>query len=102
MIYASQHGFLPENSPTENRIAMQALLDRGGTIVVDRPGVYDIDAELRIGSYTTLEFENGAALRKVPVNGKFAYAIVNKGALEKRWDEHIIVRGMKVLVNNVA
>lgn len=102
MIHASMHGFLPENSPSGNRIAMQNLLDQGGTIVVDRPGVYDIDDALQIGSYTTLIFENGAAIRKVPANGNFAYAIVNKGAFTKSWDEHIVVRGMKILVNNVA
>ncbi len=101
MIFASQHGFLPEKSATENRIAMQKLLDVGGTILVDRPGIYDIDAPLCIGSYTTLKFENGAILRKVNVSGNFAFALVNKGAYEKRWDEHIVVQGIHVNVNGM-
>lgn len=103
MLYTSQHGFLPENPPSVNREAMQKLLDIGGTILVDKPGIYDIDAPLKIGSYTTLVFENGAVIRKVASeSGGFVHALINKGAFEKRWDEHIVVRGMKVLVNNVA
>ena len=95
MLYTSQHGFLPENPPSVNREAMQKLLDIGGTIIVDKPGIYDIDAPLKIGSYTTLVFENGAVIRKVASEkGGFVHALINKGAFEKRWDEHIVVRGM--------
>lgn len=102
MFFTSGHGFLPGNPPEQNRAAMQAMLDVGGTIVVDRPGVYDIDDTLLIGSHTTLLFENGAALHKTARDGRAAHVLLNRGAVKKQWDEHIIVRGMTVLVDGIC
>lgn len=92
-------GLSPEKSPSENRAILQSALDRGGTVVISEPGIYEIDGTLFIGSYTTLEFANGAALKKT---GSFTHAILNRGALTKSWDEHIIVRGAKIIVDNVT
>lgn len=101
MFFASQHGFLPENTAADNRAAMQRMLDVGGTIVVDRPGIYELDDTLYIGSNTTLIFENGAAVRKIHRDGRNLHVLLNRGALTKTWDEHITVRGMKIQVNDV-
>jgi hypothetical protein len=95
-------GLSPANSGEANRLIIQNALDRGGTVAVTEPGIYDIDSSLMIGSYTTLEFANGAALRKTSEREGFAHVLINKGAFNKTWDEHIVVRGMKVIVNNVA
>lgn len=92
-------GLSPENSPAENVKILQSALDKGGTVIISQPGIYDIDKTLLIGPDTTFEFSNGAALRKT---GSFTYAILNKGAISRTFDQHIIVRGAKILVNNVT
>lgn len=96
-------GLSTANSGEENRRVLQEALDKGGTVCVTAPGVYDISDTVYIGSNTTLEFANGAALRKVKnAEGEgFAQVILNRGALTRTWDEHIIVRGVKILVENV-
>ena len=96
---ANQLGLSPDRSPAENRAILQSALDKGGNVIISEPGVYEIDSTLFIGSFTTLEFANGAALKKV---GSFTHAILNRGALTRTWDEHIIVRGAKIIVNNVT
>ena len=92
-------GLSCDNPASRNREILQSALDKGGTVIVSEPGIYEIDSTLFIGSFTTLEFANGAALKKV---GSFTHAILNRGALTRTWDEHIIVRGAKIIVNNVT
>ena len=92
-------GLSCDNPASRNRAILQSALDKGGTVIVSEPGIYEIDSTLFIGSFTTLEFANGAALKKV---GSFTHAILNRGALTRTWDEHIIVRGAKIIVNNVT
>ncbi len=96
-------GLSPKNSGEENRRILQEALDKGGTVLVTAPGVYDISDTVYIGSHTTLEFANGAALRKVrnAEGEEFAQVILNRGALTRTWDEHITVRGVKILVENI-
>lgn len=98
-IDANSLGLSPEKQPCENREILQSALDCGGNILITEPGIYDIDATLFIGSNTTLEFANGAALRK---QGAFTHMIINKGALGGGFDEHIIIRGARLIVNNVC
>ena len=73
-------GLSPDKSPAENRAILQSALDKGGNVIISEPGVYEIDSTLFIGSFTTLEFANGAALKKV---GSFTHAILNRGALTR-------------------
>ena len=96
-------GLSPENSGEENCRIFQQALDGGGTVCVTSPGVYDIADTLYVGSNTTLEFANGAVLRKVKnaAGEGFAQVILNRGALSRTWDEHITVRGLKILVEEV-
>lgn len=92
-------GLSCDNPASRNRAILQSALDKGGNVIISEPGIYEIDSTLFIGSFTTLEFANGAALKKV---GSFTHAILNRGALTRTWDEHIIVRGAKIIVNNVT
>ncbi len=98
---AADFGFSPEASGVSNVMAMQKALDQTGTIVVSRPGTYKVAGTLFIGSNTTLEFGNGVVIQKVNEKGAFAHVILNKGALTRTYDEHIVLKGMNLSVNGV-
>ncbi len=98
---AAEFGFSPEKSGTENKIALQNALDRGGTVVVGLPGVYDLSGTVFIGSYTSLIFSNGVFIRKVNDEGGFCQVILNKGALTKAYDTNIRIENLSIIVNGV-
>ena len=98
---AASFGFSPEASGIKNTAALQKAVDGGGTIIVSRPGVYKTAATVYIGSNTHLIFGKGVALKKVDEQGSFAQVLINKGALTKKYDEHIAVEGLHVIVNRV-
>jgi hypothetical protein len=100
-IDAAEFGFSPEATPRENVTALQEALDRQGTVVVSRPGVYEVCDTIYIGSNTTLRCGNGVALKKVPSEGPFTHVILNRGALTRTYDEHIRVEGLHIMVNGV-
>lgn len=98
---ASASGFSPVATGIENVKALQQAVDKGGTIVVSRPGTYLIAGTVYIGSNTTLIFGNGVFLKKVAEKGPFSHVLLNKGALTKTYDEHITVDGLQIIVNGV-
>ncbi len=98
---AADFGFAPESGPMENAKALQRAVDCGGTVVVGRPGIYDLGGTVYVGSDTTLIFGNGIFIRKVAVEGVFTHVLLNKGALTKRFDENIVVEGLHIMVNGV-
>ncbi len=98
---ASAFGFSTEATGLANTAALQAALDGGGTVVISRPGTYQIADTVYIGSQTTLRCGNGVFLKKVEERGPFMHVLLNKGALTKTWDEHIVVEGLQIIVNGV-
>ena len=98
---ASAFGFSPEASGVENTSALQKAVDQGGTVTVTRPGTYKIAGTVLLGSNTTLRFGNGVFLKKVEEQGPFSHVFVNKGAVSRTWDEHIVLDGLQLLVNGV-
>ena len=93
--------FLPGNPAAFNARALQRLCDRGGRIVIDVPGVYELDRTIFLSSDTELIFGAGTAVKRLP-NGDGAennYAFVNKGALTRSWDYDIIIRGLHLICN---
>ena len=96
-----KYGFSPEASGVENTKALQQLVDAGGTIVVNRPGIYKLAGTVFLGSNTTLRFGNGVFLKKVDEQGAFSHVLINKGAASRTWDEHIVVDGLQLIVNGV-
>lgn len=100
-INANEFGFLPENSGVLNRKALQEAVDETGTIEIQEPGEYKIAGSVYVGSYTTLKFANGVYLKKVDEVGKFTHVLLNKGALTKKYDEHIRIENLHVIVNNI-
>jgi hypothetical protein len=98
---AADFGFSPDASPRENVTALQSALDGQGTVLVTRPGVYELCDTVLIGSNTTLRCGNGVAFKKVPSEGPFTHVILNRGALTRTYDEHIRVEGLHIMVNGV-
>jgi hypothetical protein len=98
---AAQFGFSPSATGIANARALQKALDETGTVVVSRPGTYNLADTVYIGSHTTLIFGNNVFVKKVDEQGPFTHVILNKGALTKTWDRHIRVSGLHVIVNGV-
>jgi len=98
---AADFGFSPAASGLENAKALQRAVDQGGTIVVGRPGTYQIAATIYLGGDTSLIFGNGVFLKKVNEVGAFSHVLLNKGALTKIYDRHITVEGLQIIVNGV-
>jgi len=93
--------FSPDASGVENTKALQNAVDRGGTIIIDHPGIYKIAGTIFLGSNTTLRFGNGVFLKKVDEQGPFSHVFVNKGAVSRTWDEHIVINGLQLIVNGI-
>jgi len=93
--------FSPESSGVENTRALQAMLDRAGRIVIDRPGRYPVAGTVYIGSDTELVFTPGAVLQKVEEEGAFSHVLLNKGARARVTDRNIRIEGLHIEVNGV-
>ena len=98
---AASCGFSPDSSGVENTQALQKAVDVGGTVVVSIPGTYKFAGTVYLGSNTTLQFGNGVFLTKVNEVGAFSHVLLNKGAITKKYDEHISVIGLNIIVNGV-
>ncbi|MGD0776202.1 MAG: hypothetical protein ABSC05_25580 [Candidatus Solibacter sp.] len=98
---AADFGFSPDATGLDNTQALQRAVDRTGTIVVTRPGTYQLAGTVYLGSNTSLVFGNNVFLKKVAEQGPFTHVLLNKGALTKTYDEHIAVSGLQLIVNGV-
>lgn len=98
---AANDAILPSATGWANRIVLQAMLDRGGVVRVDRPGRYRISGTVFIGSNTTLACVPGVVFVKTDEEGRFSHVICNKGARTKTYDENIEIRGLEIAVNGV-
>ncbi len=98
---AADFGFSPNATGLENVKALQKAVDQGGTIIVSQPGTYKVAGTTYVGSNTTLEFGNGVILKKVDEAEPFTHVLLNKGALTRTYDEHIVIKGLNVSVNHV-
>lgn len=98
---AAGFGFSPQATGLENMRALQRAVDRTGTVIVSRPGIYKLAGTVYIGSGTSLIFSNNVFIEKVAEQGPFTHVLLNKGALTKTWDRHIRVSGLQLIVNGV-
>ena len=103
---AKAFGFLPTNNGEDNVTALQAAIDAnngGGTIVVDYPGTYDINASIVLPSNTHLEFGKDVFIKKVSYNGSSPrFTFVNAGAWTKTYDENITIKGLNLITNAIG
>ncbi|MBN1863644.1 MAG: hypothetical protein JW808_01950 [Victivallales bacterium] len=94
-------GFSADADGTANALALQRAVDRGGTVLVAKPGTYDIGSTVYVGSHTSLEFGNGVFIRKVASAKPFMHVLLNKGVLTGTTDQGIAVVGLNLIVNSV-
>lgn len=98
---AADFGFLPTELGANNVKALQAAFDRGGTIIVSKPGTYKVSGTAYIGDNTSLICGNGVIIEKSNENGRFTHIILNKGALTRTYNHNITITGLDVRVNEV-
>ena len=104
MISANELGFLPGRNGVENARALQQAVDFGGTITIDRPGVYDLSETVMIGDDTELIFRAGVYIRRAKDDEgvqQMSYVFINKGAFSRQWNKNIALRGLKLMVNDM-
>jgi hypothetical protein len=95
----ADYGFSPDATGIANADALQRAVDRGGTILVTRPGTYDIARTVYVGSHTSITFGAGVVLRKVDEAGPFSHVLLNRGALSRTTDHAIGIHGLHLSVN---
>ena len=89
-----------KNSGEENRRILQEMLDRGGTIRIEKKGVYEIENSLYIKSHSHLYFGKGVVMKRSKTSvGSFF--LVNRGAFTRKWDEDITIEGLNLVTNGV-
>lgn len=98
---AADFGFLPTETGQNNIKALQAAFDRGGTVLVSKPGIYKVAGTAFIGDNTSLICGSGVVFEKSGENGAFTHIILNKGALTRTYNHNITISGLDVHVNNV-
>lgn len=102
MISANEFGFLPDNDAHKNSIALQAAIDLGGEIIVERDGVYDLSETIRLGDNTTLIFCDGVQIRRqVSKTGRNGCAFVNKGFATCEYNQNIKIIGLHLDCNGI-
>ena len=80
MKHANEYGFLPGNDAEQNARALQAVVDLGGEILVELPGVYDLSETVEIGDDTSIRFSEGVKIRRQKSRtGKTGMLFLNKG-----------------------
>lgn len=98
---ASAYGFLPTNTAPQNSVALQNCLDGGGLIVIDFPGIYEVDATHFIDSNTHIIFGENVYLKRVlsASNKCPRHVFVNRGAYNYTENSNIIIENLKILPN---
>lgn len=103
-VNAADFGFLPENSADENSAALQAIVNCGGDIVVDVPGVYDLSETIRLGDDVSLRFGAGVYVRRALAADNTqhqGYVFVNKGAYERKYNQNISITGLHLIASGM-
>lgn len=90
----------PENTGRENTLILQEALNRGGTIRVEKPGTYEVEDTLVIGSHTHLIFGAGVFVKRA-VSSVGSFAFVNRGAFTRTYDTDIIIEGLHLITGGV-
>ena len=88
------------NSGRGNRLALQEMLDQGGTIRIEAPGTYEIEDTLYIKSHTHLILGKGVMLKR-SVSSAGSFFLINRGAFSRTWDSDITIEGLHLITNGV-
>lgn len=90
----------PHSTGRENRIAFQRLLDQGGTIRIEEPGIYEVEDTLVLKSHTRLIFGAGVWLKRSS-SSVGSFVMTNEGALRRTYDTDITIEGLHLITNGV-
>ncbi len=89
-----------QDSGWQNRLALQEKLDRGGTVRIEEPGVYEIEDTLFIKEHTRLILGEGVMLKR-SASSVGSFFLVNRGAFSRTWDRGITIEGLHLITNGV-
>jgi hypothetical protein len=89
-------GFSPAASADQNVAALQTALSGGGLILIDTPGVYELNNTILLDSNTKLICAPGVVFKKV---ASYCNVLMNRGALTKEYNENITIDGLEISVN---
>jgi len=102
MKHANAYGFLPGNDSEKNAKALQAVVDLGGQIVVDLPGIYDLSETIEIGDDTSILFSQGVQIRRQRSrSGRTGMLFLNKGCDSATYNKNIRLIGLHIDCNGV-
>lgn len=102
MTDACLYGFSPENNGEINAAALQKAVEQGETIIIDRPGIYDLSEPVYLGDDTTVYFGAGVKIRRQPsTTGENGYVFLNKGAFTRTYNQNIKLIGLHLICNAV-
>ena len=91
-----------DGNPAENTRILQQCLDQGGTVRIDRPGIYDFEGGLTFGDHTALECGAGVSLRRVgDCTQRLTPFLSNKGLYDDSVNHNIRLEGVHLIVNGV-
>jgi len=93
---AGSYGFSPQASADTNVAALQAALNGGGIVIIDKPAVYDLNNTVFLDSNTKLICAPGVIFRKT---APYCNVLINRGALTKQYNENITIDGLEISVN---
>ena len=103
-VNAADYGFLPENNGEINASVFQKLVENGGTVIVDQPGVYELSRTIELVSDTMLIFGAGVYLKRAACSDgvqRQSYVFVNRGAFTRSWDQNITITGLKLITSSI-
>lgn len=90
----------PEQTGRDNTIALQRMLDKGGTVKIEEAGVYEVEDTLYLSSHTRLCFGFGVIIKRAS-SSSGSFVFTNKGAFHKEYDTDITIEGLTLLTNGV-
>ena len=91
---AAKFGFSASATPSANADALQKALDGGDkTVVVSRPGVYELDRTVFMDSNTSLLCAKGVVFRKA---ARYAQVLANRGAFNYTTNCNIVISGLEL------
>lgn len=97
IVFAEDYGFSSGNSGSQNVTILNNILSGGNkTVIIMKPGTYDIADTILIENDTELICGKGVILRK---SNNFVNFIRNKGAETRQVDQNIVLRGVRLSVN---
>jgi len=93
-------GFSPSAPASENVTALQKALDGGKkTVLISKPGVYEMNATVYIDDETVLKCEPGVILKKV---ASYSFVVTNRGVLDRTWNHDLTVENLQISANKFS